>query len=531
MTVKSIGIIIFTIGFVSSQEGGISPQRIRDHVRYLSSDRLEGRGLGQKGGDLASDYIAQQFAAAGVKPAGEMGSFLQPVPLVGVTTQPGSALTARADGKSVEFQWSSEWVAVDQAQEPEASFQAPLIFAGHGITAPEYKWDDFKGIDVKGKVLAIFTNEPPSDDPKFFDGINLTYYGRWIYKYEEAVRHGARGVLILHTNETAGYGWSVVENSWGRETSLIKREDGQGALQLAGWLTRDASQKLLDLAGKKVDDLLAMSDRRDFAPFDLGITIDARMLSKVRPIQTNNVIGRIAGSDPKLADEAVIFSAHWDHLGIAKAVNGDSIYNGALDNASGCGILLEIAHAWGAMREKPRRSAIFLATTAEEAGLLGAEYYAAHPVVPLAKTAIDLNYDKVYPFGRAKQIVIFGAERTTAYSVAEAVARRLNLAITPILHPEKGQYFRNDHFALARAGVPAFSISVGREFAGRTDGEKLADDFENNHYHQPSDEFQESWDATAWAQAAEYGLLVGEAVANQEKLPEWKAGDIYQRGK
>ena len=333
----------------------------------------------------------------------------------------------------------------------------------------------------------------------------------------------------MHTDETAGYGWGVVENSWGRETALLRRQEGAPALQLAGWLTRAASEKLLGMAGKRVDELLAIAQRADFRPIDLGITVNAKMLSKVRAIETRNVIGRFPGSDPKLADEAVIFSAHWDHLGIAKPVNGDAIYNGALDNASGCGILLEIARAWGAMAEKPRRSAIILATTAEEAGLLGAQYYAEHPSVPLTRTAIDLNYDKVYPFGRAKQIVIMGAERTTAYPVAEAVAKRLGLAITPMLHPEKGQYFRNDHFMLAKAGVPAFSISVGREFAGRTDGDKLAEEFESAHYHQPSDEFQESWDATAWAQAAEYGLLVGQAVANQEKLPDWKAGDAFRR--
>ena len=379
--------------------------------------------------------------------------------------------------------------------------------------------------------MIFFTNEPPSTDPAFFDGPALTYYGRWTYKYEEALRRGARAAIIIHTTPTASYGWDVVRNSWGRETAFVKLGEGERALAMQGWLSREAGGKLLALAGKTVDDLLASSDRRDFKPIDLGIRIRGRMVSKIRDLDTRNVAAIVPGSDPQLKDEAVVFSAHWDHFGVGNPVNGDAIYNGAIDNATGCAILLELARAWAALPEKPRRSALFLAVTAEEAGLKGSEYYAAHPLIPPAKTAIDLNFDALFPFGRAKDVVITGAERTTVYPLAQQIARRLNLEISPDAEPGAGHYFRSDHFSFAHAGIPAFSIEHATEFAGKPAGygKQMADEYTARHYHQPSDEFQEDWDFTALEQTAQYGFLLAQDIANQDKLPDWKPGGGFHR--
>lgn len=513
-----------------AQDSGISAARIREHTRFLSSDLLEGRGVGERGGQIATEYIANQLALAGAKPAADR-SYFQKVPLAGVSPQPESQLTAASGDKTAEFRWLDDFVALNPSQTSEVALDNDAVFVGHGITAPEWKWDDFKGVDVSGKILIFFTNEPPSTDPTFFDGPALTYYGRWTYKYEEALRRGARGALIIHTTPTASYGWDVVRNSWGRETSFVKVAPGERALAMQGWLSREAGDRLLALAGKTVDDLLAASDRRDFRPVDLGIRIRGRLVSKIRDLDTRNVAAMVPGSDPKLKDEAVIFSAHWDHFGIGNPVAGDAIYNGALDNATGCAMLLELARAWAALPEKPRRSALFLAVTAEEAGLRGSEYYAGHPLIPPAKTAIDLNFDMLFPFGRARDVVITGAERTTVYSLAQQIARRLNLEISPDAEPNAGHYFRSDHFSFAHAGIPAFSIEHATEFAGKPPGygKQMSEEFTARHYHQPSDEFQAAWDFTALEQAAQYGFLLAQDIANQEKLPDWKPGSGFHR--
>jgi Zn-dependent M28 family amino/carboxypeptidase len=514
-----------------AQDGALSAERIRADTKFLSSDLLEGRGVGVRGGQLATEYIATQFALAGARPAGDDGTYFQKVPLVGVETQPQAQLSAVAYPKAVGFHWLSDFVGVSQLQQAETHFEGEAVFVGHGITAPEWDWDDFKGTDVRGKVLVLFTNEPDSADPKFFEGRALTYYGRWTYKYEEALRRGALGAIIIHTTPTAGYGWDVVRNSWGREEPFVKLAPGEKALSFEGWVTRESGEALLGLAGKTVDELLAASDKRDFRPIPLGITIRGDLPSKVRQLDTRNVAAIVPGSDPKLKDEVVVFSAHWDHLGIGTPVDGDAIYNGAIDNGTGCAILLELARAWAAQPQKPKRTALFLSVTAEEGGLRGSEYYAAHPLYPLAKTAIDLNYDGLYPWGRALNVVLTGAERTTVWPLAQQIAKRLNLAIEPDAQPEQGHYFRSDHFSFAHAGVPAFSIEHGAEFAGKPAGwgQKAWEEYNAKHYHQPSDEFQADWDFTALQQAAEYGFLLGKEIANQDKLPDWLPGDQFKR--
>ncbi len=512
-----IGIVLVAVCPMAGQEAGISAERLREQTRFISSDLFEGRGVGQRGGRLAVEYLASQMALAGVKPAGEDGGWFQKVPLIGIETARGASLTASAGGKSVDFRWLDDFVGVSQKQVPDTRFEAGLVFVGHGIAAPEFKWDDYKGVDVRGKVLLLFTNEPASGDPKFFDGRALTYYGRWTYKYEEALRRGAVGAIILHTTPTAGYGWEVVRNSWGRESPFVKLAPGENALSLQGWVTREAGEKLLALAGKTVDEMLAASEKRDFRPMDLGITIRASMPSRVRQIDSENVAGIVPGSDPKLQDEVVVFSAHWDHLGIGTPVNGDAIYNGAIDNGTGCAILLELARAWAALPQKPRRSALFLAVTAEEGGLRGSEYYATHPLIPKSKTIVDLNYDAIYPWGRARDVVLTGAERTRFYPQAQQIAKRLNLVISPDAQPEQGHYFRSDHFPFAHAGIPAFSIGHATRFAGKPDdfGDKAFQEFNAKHYHQPSDEFKPDWDFNAVQQAALFGFLLGLDIANR----------------
>lgn len=527
--IKTLLIGLGALTCLEAQHPDISADRIRAHVKFLSSDLLEGRGPGTRGGDLATEYIATQFALSGLKAGGDGGTFFQQVPLIGIETEPSAQLSASKGGETLEFKWESEFVGVNEKLTAQDQFEAEAVFVGHGIVAPEYQWNDFKDVDVRGKVVVLFTNEPASDDPKFFGGRALTYYGRWTYKYEEATRKGAVGAILIHTTPTAGYGWDVVRNSWSREQPYVKLAPGQPALSFAGWVSKEAGEKLLATAGHHVDELLKAAESRDFRPIPLGVRIRCNLPTKVRDIQTRNVAGLVEGSDPKLKSEVVIYSAHWDHLGIGTPVNGDAIYNGAVDNGTGCGILIELAHAWASQAKKPRRSALFLAVTAEEGGLRGSEYYARHPEIAPGKTALAINYDGLFPFGRTRDVVVNGAERTTAWPVVASIAKQMGLAINPDPRPEQGTYYRSDHFSFAHAGIPAFSVEEGDDFIGKPKGfgAKAFEDYNEKHYHQPSDEFQESWDFSGLAEMARFGLLIGTEVANQNGLPTWRAGDEF----
>jgi len=507
----------------------LSGERIRAHVKFLASDLLEGRAPGTRGDKLATEYLAAQFALVGARPAGDGGSYFQKVPLVGVDPQAASELVIRGKGRTLRLDWLEEFVGASQRQKPLDQFEAEAVFVGHGITAPEFQWDDFKGADVRGKILVLFTNEPASEDASFFGGRALTYYGRWSYKYEEAGRRGALGVIIIHTTATAGYGWNVVRTSWGREQPFVKLAAGEPGLAFAGWITTEAGEQLLQAAGHGVKELLKASDSREFRPIPLGVRVRGRMVSKVRDLDTSNVAAILPGSDPEMKSEAVIFSAHWDHLGVGDPVGGDAIYNGAVDNATGCAMLVEIARAWAALEQRPRRSALFLAVTAEEGGLRGSEYYAQHPLVPPGKTALGLNFDAFYPIGRTRDVVVGGAERTTAYPLVEAVARRMNLEIKPDPHPEQGSYYRSDHFPLAKAGIPAFTVKAGTGFLGKPEGagEEIFRQYNSKHYHQPSDEYRDDWDLSGMEQMARFGFLLGLEAANLEKLPTWRPGEEF----
>jgi Zn-dependent M28 family amino/carboxypeptidase len=512
---------------VKKEALGKSVQRLRADVKYLASDRLEGRGIGTRGEELATDFIAAEFKKAGLQPAGERGSFFQPVSLVGVRTGPGATLSAIKGDHKIDFRLEEEFVGHSKTEQPE-DFDAEAVFLGHGITAPEFTWDDYQGMDVKGKVVVVFTNEPPSNDPKFFGGKALTYYGRWTYKYEEATRRGAKAVLIIHTNETAGYPYGVVKKLEGAQ---LQRTPGAPALAFAGWLSRKAGDKLLALADKTVDQALQEAGTRGFKAFSLGARIKAHIPTTTRKIVTKNVIGLVEGSDPILKSEAVIFSAHWDHLGVGKgALGGDNIYNGALDNATGCAILLEMARVWASQQQPPKRSALFLATTAEESGLLGAVHYAQHPVIPLGKTAINLNFDCIHPLGIPESVVVNGAERTTAWPIVQEAARKHKLDIEPDKMAHLGFFYRSDHFALARGGVPAFSVFPGERIKGKPAdfAKKAAEEFIAKVYHTPADEFHEHWDFSGFPVLMQFAFDIARDLANADKLPTWNPGDEFR---
>ena len=505
----------------------ISADRIKADVVFLASDRLEGRGPGTRGEELTTDFLAAEFKKAGLKPAAADGSYFQPVPLIRVATSPKATLKAVKGDTALDIPCDEDFAGTSQTQTELEEFDAEAVFVGHGITAPEFGWDDYKDVDVRGKVVVLFTNEPPSDDPAFFGGKALTYYGRWTFKFEEAARRGARACFIIHTPETAGYPYSVVRPLDGAQ---LARGPNEPALAFAGWLSKRAGERLLGLTGRTVEQALKEADTKGFKPYTLGANLKANIPTRVEKIVSKNVVGIVEGSDPTLKAEAVLFTAHWDHLGVGRAVVGDTIYNGAADNATGTALLLELARAWAAAPTKPKRSAVFLAVTAEEKGLLGSKYYARHPVVPLGKTALDLNFDMILPLGVPESIVVTGADRTTAWPMVQAAAKKNGLEIEPDPRAEQGVFFRSDHFSLARAGVPAFSVKTGSKVRGKSADfvKKAAQEFNDKAYHTPQDEVRPDWDFTGFVVLARFALDVGRDAADADRLPAWNPGDEFR---
>jgi Zn-dependent M28 family amino/carboxypeptidase len=509
----------------------ISPERIRAHVRFLANDLLEGRGTGQRGGDIAAEYIAAQFAVYGLKPVGDNGTYMQKVPMVGISPAPGTTFSlVPTSGAPIALKVLDDYVAYDQTQQPQSDIDAPIVFVGYGIHAPEYNWDDYKDTDLKGKVLLMLVNEPTSgDDPKFFKGKALTYYGRWTYKYEEAARRGAVGAILIHQTEMASYPWEVVRNSNSGEKSYLKL-DGTPKLKAASWIQFSVAQKLAAASGQDLSKIMASALSRDFKPVPLSVKLQAHIVSKIRSLASNNVIGVLPGTDAKLRDEAVLYTAHYDHLGIRSDMPGDNIYNGANDNATGCGVLLELARAFGQVSQKPRRSIIFASVTAEEQGLLGSEYLGKHPPIPAGKITLDLNYDDLPPLGSPEEVEVSGAERTNFYRTVEATAKDFRLTIRPDSHPEAGYYYRSDHFSLARVGIPSFSVNEGVKYKGHDEAWGLAQDEEYNkkHYHQPSDEYHPDMDFTGDGTMARFGFVLGWQAATQPRLIGWEKGDEFE---
>jgi len=508
----------------------INPERIRAHVRFLSHDLLEGRGTGQRGGDIAAEYIATQFALYGLKPVGDNGTYLQKVPMVGITpSQETTFSLVPASGSRMTLKVLDDYVSYDQTQQPQSDVDAPIVYVGYGIHAPEYSWDDYKDTDVRGKVLLMLVNEPASDDPKFFKGKALTYYGRWTYKYEEAARRGAVGVLLIHQNEMASYPWEVVRNSNSGEKSYLKL-DGTPKLKAAAWIQLGVARKLVNGAGLNLEKLMSDAQTREFKAVALPAKLQARIFSKIRPFESNNVIAELPGSDPKLKNEAVLYTAHYDHLGIRPEMPGDNIYNGANDNATGCGVLLELARAFGQGAQKPRRSILFASVTGEEQGLLGSEYLGKHPPFPAGRITLDLNYDDLPPLGSPEEVEVSGAERTSFYRIVEATAKDFRLTIRPDAHPEAGHFYRSDHFSLARVGIPSFSINEGVKYKGHDEAWGLQQDQEYNekHYHQPSDEYRPDMDFTGDATMARFGFILGWQAASLPKVVSWEKGDEFE---
>jgi len=512
----------------------VDAEKIRAHVKFLSSDLLEGRGMGQRGSDIAAEYIATQFALDGLKPAGDQGTYFQEVPMVSVSTLPDTTMSlVPKNGEPLPLKNLDDFVIHNETQTEVTDIDAPIVFVGYGITAPEYKWDDYKGVDLKGKVALLFVNEPTSDDPKFFKGKALTYYGRWTYKYEETARQGAVATMIIHRRDLASYGWEVVRNSNGKDKSYL-RLDGTPHLQGASWIQLDIAKKLAAMSQMDVDKMFQQAQSRDFKPVELPVRLKAHVVSTVRPFNSRNVLAMLPGSDPNRRDETVMYTAHYDHLGIDANAKGDNIYNGAVDNATGCGILLELARAWSEAehsgQQPPPRSILFAAVTAEEQGLLGSEFLGKHFATPVGKVTLDLNYDAVAPIGDPEEIEISGAERTTFYPQIEKTGQKYGLTIRPDAQPEAGHYYRSDHFSLARVGIPSFSVSEGMKFKGHDEawGRAQAKDYVEHHYHQPSDEYRPEMDFTGLAKVAQFGYDLGLQAASQPALVQWQAGDEFE---
>ena len=542
--ILTVVVTALILGSVVSQQkigsSGINEATLKAHIRFLSDDLLEGRGTGARGGELAAKYIASQLEALGAKGAGENGSFFQPTSLVGVKADPATVLTISGASGSESFKFADDFVAFTGAQTESVDVDADLVFVGYGINAPEQKWNDYKGpdTDYRGKILVMLVNDPPATtaEPNLFGGKALTYYGRWNSKYEEAARRGAVGAILLHTDQSAGYPWGVVRTSNGSWRFDIARgqNDSTPFLQFRSWVTDDAAHRLMKLAGQDLDALRAKAATRDFQPVKLGLKGKLNLKSEVKRVAAPNVVGVIEGSDPNLKNEYVVYSAHWDHLGIgAPNKAGDTIYNGALDNASGIAVVLAIAETIARMpaAQRPKRSSLFLFPTAEEQGLLGAEWYANHPVVPLDKTAANVNLDSMNVLGPTEDFIPLGAERSTLKAVVDAVARNLGLRVSPDARPEQGSFFRSDHFPFAKAGVPSISLKEGNDYVGRSKewGEEQFRAYNTAHYHQPSDEMRDTWDYRGMIQEAEIALAIGRMISDAPEKPRFNPGDEFAK--
>lgn len=524
---------VFVFGQKNSYTNLFSEESLKSNVKFLSDDGFEGRAPGSRGGELAAKYIAMQMQSFGVKP-GNNGSYFQPVSLVAVKADPNTTLKVG----DATYKFADDFVASTEAQIDSVSLNSDLVFVGYGINAPEQKWNDYKGneADYRGKILVMMVNDPPatSEEPNLFGGKALTYYGRWTYKYEQAARMGAAGVILIHTDDSAGYGWNVVRTSNGNWRFDIARTEADKTpfLQMRSWMTNETAKKIFEQAGKNLDELREAAKKRDFQPVNLGLKANIEIKSELKKLESNNVIGIWEGADAKLKDEYVAYTAHWDHLGVgAPNDKGDTIYNGALDNASGVAQVLAIAEAFTKLpkAQQPKRSQIFIFTTAEEQGLLGAEWYARFPVVPLAKTVANLNIDGGNFYGLTKNYGALGAERSNLGDVVNAVLRERQMTFLADNRPEQGYFFRSDHFPFAKVGIPALSIRNGDEYVGKTKefSDALFAEFNQKHYHQPSDEFRDDWVFDGMVQMLDITFDIGMRISNAPQIPRYKDSDEF----
>src|SRR5579863_3845580 len=516
-----------------------SGDRILGHIRTLSSDEFEGRGPGSQGEQLTIKYLEDQFRSAGLEPGNPDGTYLQSVPLVGITPDPAMKLTLTGHGKTLEPKFQDDFVAWSKRMTETSAIDADMVFVGYGVQAPEFQWDDFKSADVKGKILVVLINDPPVPDPadpskldpKTFGGTAMTYYGRWTYKFEKAAQMGAAGCVIIHQTDRAGYPWEVVRNSWsGTQFDLASPDKNMGRLAVESWITSDFAAKLFRAAGQDLDKLIAAAARRDFKPVPLGVRAKLTIHNALQTIDSHNVIAKLTGSDPDLKNSYVIYTAHWDHLGIGPPQNGDKIYHGAVDNASGVAALLELARAYKALKVPPRRTMLFLAVTGEEQGLLGSEYYAEHPFYPLARTALDINMDGINVHGRTHDIVQIGRGASNLDAAIDAVAAEQGRVVKSDPEPEKGLYYRSDHFEFAKNGVPAFDPDEGVDFLGKPDGWGLEQRriYTAERYHKPADKIMPDWDMSGAVEDSQLFFLIGYRVANDSNMPEWNTGAEFK---
>jgi len=516
----------------------IDADAVLAHTRTLSSDEYEGRGPGTKGEDLSVKYLVDQFTMIGLKPGNTDGTYIQKVPLVGITPD-GAPLVVRKGAQELRLKWHDEVVAWTKHVAESASLdKSDLVFVGYGVVAPEYNWDDYKGMDVKGKTLVMLVNDPPVPDPanaaeldpKTFGGKAMTYYGRWTYKYEIGKDKGAAGVLIIHETGPAGYPFDVVQNKVTEQFDLVTPDKNMSRASIEGWVSLDQGKKLLQMAGQDFEALKKQAATRDFKPVPLGMTASITLRNKLRTVDSRNVVAKLEGSDPKLKDEYVVYTAHWDHLGVGPAVNGDRIYNGAQDNAIGCAGLLEIARAFTRLPAPPKRSILFLSVTAEEQGLLGSEYYSVTPIYPLAKTLANINMDGLNVHGRTRDIILVGLGASDLDDYTRAAAGEQGRVIKADAEPEKGFYYRSDHFNFAKQGVPALDPDDGMEYLGKPPdfGQKVRDDYTQHRYHSPSDIVLPDWDLSGAREDLKVFFAVGYRVAQASAFPEWKPGNEFR---
>ena len=509
----------------------IDTATLMQHIRVLSADSLLGRLPGSLGEEKTVAYLEEQFKAMGLAPGNPDGTYTQRVPLVGITVTGAPALTFSAAGASRTLKWKDDYVAWTKHVAPTASLNnSDLVFVGYGTEAPEFQWDDFKGMDVAGKTLVMLVNDPALADTSQFGGPRMTYYGRWTYKYEQGMKHKAAGVLLIHETGPAGYPFSVVQGNASERFDLVTEDKNMGRSDVEGWISLDQAKALFSMAGQDFDSLKARAATREFSPVPLGVTASVTLENSLRTIDSRNVIAKLDGSDPALASEYIVYTAHWDHFGVGTPVNGDSIYNGALDNATGTAGLLTMAKAFKAMPTPPKRTTLFLAVTAEEQGLLGAQFYAVSPLYPLAKTLANLNMDGLNTWGPTRDLVVIGLGASELDDYATAAAAEQQRVLIPDAEPEKGFYYRSDHFNFAKQGVPAFFGEGGMDYIGKpaSFGRERRDAYTANDYHQPQDEIKPGWEMSGAVQDLQLLLAMGYRVAEATKFPEWRPGNEFK---
>lgn len=516
----------------------VDVEQVLAHATVLSSDQYEGRGPGTKGEEQTVAYLTDQFRKIGLKPGNPDGTYIQKVPLVGITPTPAS-LTFKKGTELKSLRWKDDVVAWTKHVAPSASMDdSELVFVGYGVVAPEFQWDDYKGLDVKGKTLVMLVNDPPVTesgsgsalDARVFGGKAMTYYGRWTYKYEIAAEKGAAGVLLIHETEPAGYPFDVVQSKVSEQFDLVTPDKNMSRVNIEAWITLDQGKALLQMGGQDFETLKKQAATRDFTPVPLGVRASMTIKNTLRTIDSKNVVAKLEGSDPQVKGEYIVYTAHWDHLGVGPAVNGDTIYNGAKDNAVGTGGLIEIARAFTKLQTPPRRSILFLAVTAEEQGLLGSQYYAVTPLYPLARTAANINMDGLNVNGRTRDLTLIGLGASELDDYARDAAGEQGRLIRGDAEPEKGFYYRSDHFNFAKQGIPALDPDEGVEYIGKPAdfGERVRRDYTEHDYHMPSDVVKPTWDLSGAREDLKIFLAVGYRVANALKFPEWREGNEFR---